>query len=124
MIGFRIATAIDIGFHLLLALCDVQLIEGSLEVFHLVLLWHFLAVCKLLHPLQHLLLGLVDLALGHFFCRNLFLAGRFLHHRSLDCRFLGYRCFSNGCFGYGFFHCGFLGHGSLGLLVFGCCYCV
>ena len=66
-----VATGIEVGFLLGLALSDVQFIKSGLQIVNLVLLGCLLTVGDILHTTQHFSLGLIDLTgLSFFFVHN------------------------------------------------------
>ena len=73
LISIRIATTVDIGLQIGFTLCDVQLVEGGLQIVDLLLLRGFVTMGDLLDAVEHLLLGLVDLTglLWGFYFRNI-----------------------------------------------------
>ena len=68
---FGVAASIEVGFQLSLTLCNVQLVEGSLQIVDLFFLGCLFAMGDILHTTQHFGLGLIDLTgLSFFFVYN------------------------------------------------------
>ena len=89
LVGFGVATTIDIFFQTSLSLCDMEFVEGSFQIVYLFLLWCLLPLGDFTCPCQYLFLVLVLLTLRfrfffHHWC--------FFHHRCL-CFYCGGCCF-------------------------------
>ena len=82
-----VTASIDVGLETGFALCYVQLIEGGLQIVHLLFLGRIIAMSNLPDTFQDFCLGLINLARGFYlrsffllcclFMRNLFLTWRF-----------------------------------------------
>ena len=71
-----VATSFEIGFELCLALSNMELVEGRFQIVHLILLRCLVAMRNILHTLQYLGFGLIDLARLFFRSWHCF----FIHH--------------------------------------------
>ena len=100
LVFLRISATVHIRFETGFALCQMQLVEGGLQVVHLLFLGSIVAMGDLPDTFQNLGFGLVDLARG-FYLRShllgrclLWLLGYFFLHHFVVARFLAWR---DGC---------------------------
>ena len=97
LILFRIAASVEISLETGFALCNMQLVEGGLQIVHLLFLGRLVTMGDIPDTLQNLCFGLVDLA-GSFHLRSLLfrcffyrLRGHFFLHHFTVARFFAWR---------------------------------
>ena len=103
LVSLRVATAIEVLLQIGLTLCNVQLVEDSLQIVDLVLARRLLAMGDFLYAVEHLGLCLVDFAFVYFRGRGILLSSGF--RLLCRCRLLNWCWFLGQCFWHGLVGC-------------------